>query len=226
MAVSHDLISASLGEAELMKSYHTGNWTIFGAAITTARLKKLTVDQAIHALAIAAYHGPRLTDLTQSQEMGSHVKESIPWSVVTGISACELALEGFTGSRDALDLADRFDTSIAIRDLGAGSNILGVYFKRYSTCRWTHTSIEALLKIMAANQLSASDVEKVEVETFKQAASLNNSADPLTLESAQYSLPYSMAIAATQGEGKLSPMSKSCLGDAAAIDFASRITDT
>ncbi|MZR30733.1 MmgE/PrpD family protein [Sneathiella litorea] len=217
-------ISVRLGEAEMRKSYHTGNWTVFGAAITAAKLKNLTLDQTIHALAVAAYHGPRLTDLTQSQEMGSNVKESIPWSVVAGISACELAEVGFTGSRDALDLDNRFDAKIATQKLGGEKDILGVYFKQFSTCRWTHSSIEALCMIVSEHNLSGPDIERIEVETFQQAAALNNSSDPHTLEGAQYSLPYSLAVSVTRGVEALSPMDKSCLGDKETIDLASRIT--
>ena len=219
-------VAVRLGESESRKSYHTGNWSIFGAVITAARLQKLSSNQAMHALAIAAYHGSRLTDLTQSQEMGSHVKESIPWSVIAGISACELAREGFTGSRDALDLDNRFDTACAVGNLGSRARILGVYFKKYSTCRWAHSSIEALLKIVSEHQLAAMDIERVEVETFQQATALNNSINPDSLESAQYSLPYSLAIAVIHGDQALFPMRSSCLDDSTAVDFASRVVVT
>lgn len=216
-------VSVRLGEAEIRKSYHTGNWTVFGAAITATLLKKMDIDQVIHALSVSAYHGPRLTDLTQSKEMGSHVKESIPWSVVAGLSATELAGAGFTGSRDALDLENRFDPKIATRIDTVKHDISGVYFKKFSTCRWTHSSIEALLNIMTRNNLIADDIQRVEVETFQQAAALNNEVNPSTHESAQYSLPFSLGVAAFLGEGALSPLDKNCLSNKEIIDFASRV---
>lgn len=216
-------VAVRIGAAELRKPYHTGNWSSFGAAITAARLCGLSAEQATHALAVTAYYGPRLTDLTQSNDMGAHVKESIPWSVVTGMSACDLAAQGFTGCRDALDLEGRFDPAVITKDLGQDLQILGTYFKKYSICRWIHTAVQALTEIMQVNGLAAADIKQITVETFEQAAALNNSTDPDTMEGAQYSVPYSLGVAAALGDVALSPMRPSSLHHALSIDIAKRV---
>lgn len=217
-------ISVRLGASEVRKSHHTGNWTSFGAAAVAARLRGLSKEQTAHALAITAYHGPRLRSLTESAEMGTHVKESIPWSVVTGMMAAELASAGFTGCRDALDLPERFDSEVALDDLGTGFHINGVYFKRFSTCRWTHTSIEGLMHLMQERQVSADEIQAVEVRTFREAAALNNRADPTSLESAQYSLPFSLGVAAALGADRLSPITSDVLHHKAAVELARKVT--
>jgi 2-methylcitrate dehydratase PrpD len=177
----------------------------------------------MHTLAITAYHSPRLTDLTQSKFMGSDVKESIPWSVVTGMSAAELAMRGFTGCRDALDLQGRFDPEVIGAGLGDGFKIMGTYFKKYSVCRWAHTSISGLAEIMREQGLAAADLKSVSVDTFGQAAALNNSADPDNIISAQYSLPYTMALAAVYGEDAVSPLTDAMIGMPDAVQLAQRI---
>ncbi|UXX83166.1 MmgE/PrpD family protein [Roseovarius pelagicus] len=216
-------ISVRLGAGEIRKSHHTGNWTTFGAVATAARLRGLNKEQIAHALAIAAYHGPRLRSLTESAEMGSHVKESIPWSVVTGMIATDLARAGFTGSRDALDLPDRFDSKVALDGLGTEFHINGVYFKRFSTCRWTHTSVDGLMQLMQERQVSANEIQAIEVMTFREAVSLNNRASPPSLESAQYSLPFSLGVAATLGHDHLSPMTVDVLHHKAAVELARKV---
>ncbi len=182
-------VCTRIGASERRPAYHTGNWSGFGATAAAARLRGLSAEQLTHALAITAYHGPRIADLTLSSDMGANVKESIPWSVVTGLNAADLAAQGYTGCRDALDIDERFEPGRATADLGGGFQIVDTYFKRYSACRWIHAAVEALLQVMTEHGLAAEHMDSVHVETFRQAASLDNLADPPSLESAQYSLP-------------------------------------
>lgn len=217
-------IAVRLGHAEIRKPYHTGNWTGFGAAVAAAKLMGLDAARMSQALAITAYHSPRLTDLTQSKFMGADVKESIPWSVVTGISAAELAARGFTGCRDALDLEGRFDPAVILDGLGDGFRIMGTYFKNYSVCRWAHTSIQGLAEIMREQALTPADIESVNVDTFGQAAALNNSPDPDNIIGAQYSLPFTMAAAAVLGEDAVSPLTEDVIGNPDVVRLAKRIT--
>ncbi len=227
-------VCVRIGMAENRKSYHTGNWTGFGAAAAAGRAAGLNIEQLENALAITAYHGPRVADLTLSQDMGANVKESIPWSVVTGMMAVDLAATGFTGCRDALDIEERFAPSIARDGLDEGTfptnigpvshAILRTYFKRYACCRWVHSAVEGLLEIMREQNITAEQIQDIRVETFLQAASLNNLADPPTLESAQYSIPYCMGVAATLGENALMPMLADNLHHHEAVKLAKKIS--
>ena len=212
-----------IGRAEKRKAYHTGNWSGFGACVASARLRRLDARQFMHALAVTAYHGPRVADLTLSADMGSNVKESIPWSVVAGMAATDLARTGFTGCRDALDFDERFEPNVALDGLGDGFLIMRTYFKRYSACRWIHSAVEALLEIMRDNAIAPEEIEQVRVETFYQAAHLNNYADPHSLESAQYSVPYCLGVAAVLGEAALMPISGDGLHHPQAVDFAGKV---
>ena len=217
-------VCTRIGASEWRPAYHTGNWSGFGAAAAAARLRGLSAEQLTHALAITAYHGPRIADLTLSSDMGANVKESIPWSVVTGLNAADLAAQGFTGCRDALDIDERFEPGRATAELGGGFQIMNTYFKRYSACRWIHAAVEALLQVMTARGLVAEEVDTVHVETFLQAANLDNLADPPSPESAQYSVPYCLGIAATKGDDALMPMVADDLHDPAAVAFAKKVT--
>ncbi len=219
-------VCTRIGASERRPAYHTGNWSGFGAAAAAARLRGLSAEQLTHALAITAYHGPRVADLTLSSDMGANVKESIPWSVVAGLNAADLAAQGFTGCRDALDIDERFEPGRATADLGGGFQIMETYFKRYSACRWIHGAVEALLQVMTEHGLEAEHMDDVHVETFRQAASLDNLADPPSPESAQYSFPYCLGIAATKGANALMPMAADDLHDPASVAFANKVTVT
>ena len=234
--VAANEVCVRIGMSENHKSYHSGNFTGFGAAVVAARANGLSAAQLMHALAITVYHGPRVADLTHSQDMGANVKESIPWSVVAGMIAADLAEQGFTGCRDALDIAERYTPHLALEGLSesgfpiapTGSHvshaILRTYFKRYACCRWCHSAVEALLAILRDQNLTLADIQSVRVETFKQSANLNNLSDPPTLESAQYSVPFCVAVAAVLGEDALTPMSVDAIGNASVIALAEKIT--
>ncbi len=125
-----------------------------------------------------------------------------------------------------LDIDERFEPGRATADLGGGFQIMGTYFKRYSACRWIHAAVEALLQVVTEHGLAAEDMDNVRVETFRQAASLDNLANPPTPESAQYSLPYCLGIAATKGENALMHMAADDLHDPAAVAFANKVTVT
>ncbi len=222
-----------IGMSENRKSYHTGNWSGFGATVAAGRASGLNAEQLTNALAITAYHGPRVADLTLSSDMGANVKESIPWSVVTGMTAADLAAQGFSGCRDVLDIEERFNPTIALEGLGDGffpanigpvsHAILRTYFKRYACCRWVHSAVEALLEIIQTQNISIVDIQSIRVETFLQAANLDNLADPPSLESAQYSVPYCMAVAAVLGESALMPLSADSLHHPQAVALAKKI---
>ncbi|GAA5064382.1 MmgE/PrpD family protein [Roseibacterium beibuensis] len=217
-------VAVRVGRAEQRPSYHSANYTSFGVTAAAACLMGLSQDQIAHALGICAYYGPRVSDLTLSCEMGSDVKESLPWSVVVGISAGELAGKGFLGNRDALDIEERFNRDAMLQGLGQTHLILNTYFKRYSCCRWMHASVEGLLSIMSDLALTHDQIERVEVQTFTQAASLNNRHEPDTLIDAQFSVPYAMAIAAVQGESCLMPMTARVLHHQATEAFAKKVS--
>ncbi len=216
-------VAVRVGASEQRPSYHSANYTCFGVAAATAYLRELPVEQTAHALGIVGYYGPRLSNLTLSQEMSSNVKESLPWSVVPGIIAADLAAAGFTGNRDVLDIAERFDTAKLLGELGESFAIERTYFKKYSCCRWIHSAIEAALDLQLEHGFKAGDIELIEVETFTQADRLNNQCNPPTLTGAQFSVPYCLALALTSGEAALMPLREEALGQSEAVALADKV---
>jgi 2-methylcitrate dehydratase PrpD len=63
----------------------------------------------------------------------------------------------------------------------------------------------------------------VDVYTFERALRLNNSADPDTLEGAQYSLPFCLALAACEGVEALLPLSPEWLHRPEITALAARV---
>jgi 2-methylcitrate dehydratase PrpD len=185
----------------------TGRWCAYGVAAAAGLLVRDTPQVLATAFSIAGTLSPGLSAAGYSTLMGNQVKEGIPWAVMTGLTALELARQGLTGPLDILDHPDYFNAAAITAGLGTGSALTAVYFKPYACCRWIHAAIDAIIELVGGGPLDPDGIRTVEVHTFERALRLNNSADPETLEGAQYSLPFCLAVAACGGAKALLPLS-------------------
>lgn len=202
----------------------SGPWVGQGAAAAAAWLRGLDAAATTQAIAIAGASAPNLRAIGYSQVMGNHLKEGIPWATATGLAAVDLAAAGFTGPTDLFDNPDLFDRGKLLDGLGTNWAIEGVYFKPYSCCRWGHAAIDAVLALKAEHGLASGDIKSIRIETFGWALRLNNEPAPRTLESAQYSVPFCVALAAVRGAEPLVQLSEDALEDNQVVALANRIT--
>ncbi len=201
----------------------TGRWCAYGTVAAAGLLGRDDPATLAQAFAIAGVLSPGLSAAGYSSVMGNQVKEGIPWAVMTGLTALELARRGFTGPLDILDHADYFDAAAITADLGTGSALNSVYFKPYACCRWIHSALDAIINLAKGHNLAAEDIDTVDVFTFERALRLNNYADPDTLEGAQYSLPFCLAVAAVGGSEALLPLSPDWLHRPDIVALARRV---
>lgn len=201
----------------------TGRWCAYGAAAAAGFLYGTRPAILAQALAIAGVHSPGLSASGYSKVMGNHVKEGIPWATFTGLSALQLASSGFSGPLDILDHPDYFDAKFILEGLGDARAVEGVYFKPYACCRWIHSAIDALREIIATGYIQPADVQVIEVHTFERALRLNNYSNPDTLEGAQYSINFCLAVLAIEGPDALMPLSSNLLGRQGLVTLAGKI---
>lgn len=204
-------------------TFDSGPWC--GQAVTAAAgwLRGIGSARLAHAISIAGTTAPGQTATTYTRFMGNHVKEGIPFGTANGLLAVELAAEGFTGPIDLLDDERRYDVPKLVADLGAAWHIETVYFKPYGCCRWAHAAIDAALELVRPGAIGIREIETIEVETFAQALTLNNEAEPRTLEAAQYSLPFCIAAAIVRGADSLTPIEEHLLADRDVLAVARRV---
>jgi 2-methylcitrate dehydratase PrpD len=187
-------------------------------------LRGLSLATTEQALAIAGATAPNLSAIAYSKVMGNHIMEGIPWAAASALAAVDFAVEGFTGPVDLLDNDVLFDRKILLERLGDDWAIRGIYFKPYGCCRWAHAPIDAVLALQAEFGFSFEAVEAIEIETFAWALRLNNEIAPKTVESAQYSLPFCVALALTQGADALIEISADELRDRATLALSGKVT--
>ncbi|CAN7630056.1 MmgE/PrpD family protein [Ensifer adhaerens] len=211
---------------QAIKSRQSGRWTGYAAAATAGRLYRTDPPALAHALAAAGVLAPNQEANGSSgyaNLTGNDVKEGIPWSVLTGLTALRLAERGFTGPQDLLDHASHFDRQSIIADLGDPTEISRVYFKPYSCCRYIHPALDAFAALSSGADIRTEQIASIEVQTFQWALRLSNTVSPNTLTEIQYSLPYCIAIAVVDGAAALAPVGGAQLGRPDLMEFARKV---
>jgi 2-methylcitrate dehydratase PrpD len=201
----------------------TGRWSAYGAAAAAGRLRKTLPDRLAQALSVAGVLSPGLSAAGYSRVMGNSAKEGIPWSAYTGLTALDLAESGFTGPLDILDHPDYYDSKKIAEGLGERFAIESVYFKPYGCCRWIHAALDSLRSIQETHGVAGDRILEIKVETFGRALMLNNHPAPESIESAQYSIPFCLALAAIHGGEALLPFQPDSLADERVITLAKKV---
>jgi 2-methylcitrate dehydratase PrpD len=205
-------------------SVATGRWSAVAVAAGVAKLRGLSVEKMANAIAIAESQAPNLLAADHSGFLGGDTKEGIPWSVLTGFAAADQAALGLHGYLAALDNPNIYKVDQSDADFGKNGYLIETtYFKEYSCCRWTHSAIEAVSDMRKAG-LQSDLIEDIEISTFERAVTLKNPTSPDNLIAAQFSLPFTVAMALVDGDDSLKPMTIESLGRKDIVRVAEMIT--
>ncbi|MEM5439365.1 MmgE/PrpD family protein [Paraburkholderia diazotrophica] len=208
----------------------TGTWSSYAVVATAAALRRTPCSVIEHALAIAGESAPNslfmsAPPLSLPTPESSDIKEGIPWSVVTGMLALDLAEGGFTGPRNILD-SGLFYGFADMSPLGESLHICNAYYKLYCCCRHVHPPLEATLRLIEQYQLDAKAIEAIDIETYSGALRIANQTEPASLVDVQYSIPYCVALAALAGRESLLPLTMDCLSYEGVSALANKVSLT
>jgi len=198
--------------------YGSGRWACVGAATSVAKIFDLKLDNIGNALGIAgtfAPIAPLLNDISSGRM--SMTKESMGWGAMVGVSSAFLASMGFTGPSSVID----FSLS-SLGKLGKNFEIKNVYFKLYPCCRWCHSAIDGVIEIMRLHHIRKDDVKRVLITTFSHAAELQERR-PRSINIAQYSLPFVVALAILEGKVSVDQFTKEKLLNRKVLEYMKRI---
>jgi 2-methylcitrate dehydratase PrpD len=172
-------VMARLGQALITKDVAqrfrpTGLVGAVGATAAGARLLRLSEDETVHALALAANTAGGLNEWPRAGggEMFFHPGFAARNAVTAlflgraGADAAESALDGRAGLLAAFGGAP----GRAI-DLGGDWEILVVYHKPVPACNYAQTPAQAALAMRSTHGISPRDIEEVVVRSFPEAIS-------------------------------------------------------
>ena len=201
-------LECRLGNVMNPRHYHQRGWHCtssigtVGAAAAAARMLGLGAQATQHALGIAASSACGL-----KENIGSMVKPlHAGMAARNGVMAARLAQRGFTASPHAIDGpqgylvamdSERDSLDAAVGDLGIRWEILhsGVTVKLYPSCAATHPPLDALIAMKRREQITADQVQAIDVEVDSMTPRLLIHPDPVTGLEAKFSMPFCAAAA-------------------------------
>jgi 2-methylcitrate dehydratase PrpD len=178
----------------------TATWQVFGATVAASRLLGSDAGTVAHALGLTGVSAPVPAVRKVGIEDDEHhdLKNNYGWASMAGVKASLLAESGFSGNRTIFDgekgfwrmaASDSFDESLLRSIPGEERLVKAVAFKPYSSCRWSHATLDCLADLDLSPDAT---VDSVRVETFHEAATLDD--HPESVVDAQFSIPYVVAV--------------------------------
>lgn len=198
--------------------HSTGAYGAFGTAAGIARLYNLNKEQLNTALSIADFHAP-MTPVMRSVEYPSMNKDGVPFGALVGVMSVIETLAGSTGYGNLLETPAYQGY---VDSLGQQFEIMNLYFKPYTCCRWAHQPIKACIDLMNEYGFKGEDIQKVTINTFDSAAKLSKKV-PKTADEAQYNIAWPVASALVCGDVGYNEVCELSLGNQEVIAMMNRL---
>jgi 2-methylcitrate dehydratase PrpD len=196
-------VGNAVGAAHYRIWHNTATCGPFGSAMATASLLSLDDEQTQHALGNAGTQSSGLWQFLDTGAMSKHLHAGR--AAESGLLAAELAALGFTGPPKILEGEKGFFAAACpdaqparvLADPGEPWQLVATSIKPWPSCRHTHPSIDAALRIR--EQLAGSDVIEVQADVYQAALDVCDRPDPRTEYEAKFSLSHCIAAALADG---------------------------
>jgi len=226
--------AATLHTPELAGFHAPGIVGPFGSAVASGRLLGLSADRLAAALGIAGSCTGGLLAFAASHTGGSGgmVKRlHLGRAAESGVLAAMLAARGYEGPRSILDgkfgileaFCSRAEPALLTARLGAFFEITKLCIKRYACHVTAQAPIEVLRALMAKHRFAAADIAAMKIIASAKVASHHNERRPADVMLGQYSVPFSLAVAAWRDPDDPTAFAEDCVHDAGILDLAARI---
>jgi len=197
--------------AHYARGFHpTATAGTFGAAAAAGRLLRLTPEQMVSALGVAASQASGSLQFLQNGAWNKRYQ--VGEAAMKGLMAATLAANGFLGAADALEgkhgflngYSDGAVMARATEGLGTVWETMRIGVKPYPACRYTHAAVDGLLRLQREHGWAAGDVEQVSVGLHRNGialvgAPLGEKRRARSVVEGQFSMPFAAAVALLRG---------------------------
>jgi 2-methylcitrate dehydratase PrpD len=199
-------------ESHYDRGFHsTGTCGTFGATAAAAKVTGLDVDELTNAFGL---NGSQAAGSMQFLSNGAWNKRAHPGLAAhSGILSVAFAGAGFYGSEAPIEGEDGFlaaysdeaKPELATAGLGEKFELLQTGMKPYPCCRYMHPALDALVSLQSEESIEPESVERTVVELPQAGTNIvghpiERKQNPQSFVDAQFSMPFGVALAITQGE--------------------------
>lgn len=207
--------------------YHaTGTCGTLGATLAGAYLLGFTEEERFQAFAAACVAASGMLKVLDDES------ELKPYNVaktsLLSLTALQMGKAGFRGHHDPLGgrgflrmMTGRDDVELKQPLLNGTYAICKSYTKPYASCRYTHPSVEAAIRLRT--NVNPEQVQRVDVRTYDLAVSGHDHSDVPNSSSAKMSIPYATAVGLIYGKAGLQEFEESIVGDPLVRSLTQRI---
>ena len=199
-------------------AHSSGTFGAVGVAAGVGRIYGFTPEEMNNVLSVAEFNAPLVPGI-RSVEYPSMNKDGVPFGVMIGALAVMASMNGFQGNKNLLE-ADEYNHYLS--DLGENWEIMKLYFKPYTCCRWGHPAIDACIGLLDEYGITYEDIEKVTVKTFYKATQLSKIV-PKTADEAQYNIAYPVAASLIYKDFGYAQVCKENLGEERVVEMMKKL---
>jgi 2-methylcitrate dehydratase PrpD len=217
------------------RGFHTiGTVGPLGAAAGCSKILGLNTDLIEQALGLAASQSSGLMAfLDGGGDMSKRLQAGK--ANANGLLAALLAKEGFIGPKGILESDKGFYYAFVQRpeynyyperllsNLGRTYEIVNTNVKLHSCCGPLHPGLDAIQDLIREKNLTEEDIERVVIETFRNAVDGHGEIAPDTVVGATMSYPYCVALMFLTGKVSISDFTEERLANAKFIDKVKQI---
>lgn len=198
-------VGEAVGKTHYFHWHNTATCGVFGAASAAGWLLGLDKDRMTWALGNAGTQAGGLWEFIADGAMSKVLHAGR--AAANGVLAAELGALGFTGARQILEGRQGFFAATApdgspaavTAGLGDGWKLPGTSIKPYPACRHVHAAVDAALELRGEYGLSATDVDRIEIDAYQSTLDLTDNQTPAHPYAAKFSVQYCVARALTDG---------------------------
>lgn len=179
---------------------------VFGATAAVARMMRLTEEQTLHALALAASMASGVKanfgSMAKPLQVGHAASKGVLCAqlAAVGLTANPAALEGKQGFFEVYNGEGKYRAEAASQ-FGDEFEIMksGIKFKKYPSCGSTHAPIDAAQDLMQGIALRAGDVEAITIALNARRITHVNRPKVTNGLEGKFSIQYTLAAALADG---------------------------
>src|SRR4051794_30221703 len=196
-------IGRATGHTNEARGFHApGTTGPFGGAVAAGHLLRLDANAMTNALGIAGSLCGGLLEFARGN--GGMVKRlHLGRASEAGVLAASLAAQGFAGPRTVLEgefgflkvFCTEWELAELTRGLGKDFVVSTTVLKRYPCHATAHAAVKAVRDLQAERGFNAAEVEAITVTGTARMVERHNIPEPDDLMLAQYSIPFSVALA-------------------------------
>lgn len=208
-------------------------WHAFGAAAAASKILKLDVNGILTAFGYAGASSPLPTYVggrgPQRRPL-TWIKDNFGEITAAGVLGALLAQSNFVApTAPDLDFwqqhsSDEHRYQKVVDRLGTDYKILLSGFKPFTACRFVHSALGGLQKLLQENKLVADQVQSVTVHSHQNVATDFAVYEPHNMVDAEFSLPYTAAMIMLGKRPGIGWYTDEVMKDPATLENARKVT--